>query len=254
MCRGTCAEATQLTTRPVDAENAAAYSQLSDKNFVKRKTIFAAIALPVMALLFALASAPRSESGTHSALDPAHPPAKRISLAGVGNAGEVTPTLLRGAQPSAEGFRALAKMGVAIDVDLRFEGNRAAEKETATRAGMQYVALPWSCHYPSDATTQKFLSVIRENSGKKVFVHCQHGVDRTGMMIAAYRMAEQNWTPEQARREMIAYGFDQVHRTWCGALNGYESIFPQRYATDPIFAPLRVPAPPIIPTVQVPSQ
>ena len=221
---------------------------------MKRKTIFAAIALPVMALLFALAATPSSESGTHDASDPAHAPAKRISLDGVGNAGEVTPTLFRGAQPSSEGFRALAKFGIVIDVDLRFEGDRAWEKESATQAGMQYVALPWSCHYPSDATTQKFLSLIHENSDKKIFVHCQHGVDRTGMMIAAYRMAEQNWTPEQARREMIAYGFDQVHRTWCSALNGYENIFPQRYANDPIFAPLRSPAPPVIPAMQVPSQ
>jgi tyrosine-protein phosphatase SIW14 len=224
------------------------------ENFVKRKTFFAAIALPVMALLFALAAAPRSESGTHDAGDPAHAPAKRISLAGVGNAGEVTPTLFRGAQPSSAGFLALAKIGIAIDVDLRFEGDRAGEKEAATHAGLQYLALPWSCHYPSDATTQKFLSLIHENADKKIFVHCQHGVDRTGMMIAAYRMAEQNWTSEQARGEMIAYGFDQVHRTWCGALNSYESIFPQRYANDPIFAPLRAPAPPVIPAVQVPSQ
>lgn len=195
-----------------------------------------------MALLFALLTAPRSESGTHDAIDPAHAPAKRISLDGVANAGEVTPMLFRGAQPNAAGFHALANFGIAIDVDLRFEGDREWEKDAASNAGLQYVALPWSCHYPSDATMQKFLLIIHDNPGKRIFVHCQHGVDRTGMMIAAYRMAEQNWTPEEARREMTAYGFYGVHRTWCGELSSYESIFPQRYAKDPIFDPLKAPS------------
>lgn len=204
-----------------------------------RPTILAAAAISVAALLLALAAAPRSESGTNDAISPAHAPAKKIAMDGVANAGEVTPLLYRGAQPSREGFSALAKNGIAIDVDLRFEGNRAGEKQAAEAAGLQYVALPWSCHYPSDATVQKFLTVIHENPDKKIFVHCQHGVDRTGMMIAAYRMAEQNWNAEEARREMIAFGFDQVHRTWCRELNSYENIFPQRFATDPIFAPLR---------------
>lgn len=198
-------------------------------------------ALTVIAIAFVLVAAPRSESGTQDAAGPAHAPAKRISLNGVANAGEVTPLLFRGAQPTPEGFRELAKSGIAIDVDLRFEGDRAAEKEAATQAGLQYVALPWSCHYPTDSTTQKFLSLIRDNPDKKIFVHCHHGVDRTGMMIAAYRMAQQNWTPEQARREMISFGFNEEHRTWCRAVEEYENVFPQRFAKDPIFAPLRVP-------------
>ncbi len=206
-----------------------------------RKTIFATCVLAFIAIVSFFVIAPRSESGTNDAADPAHAPAKRINFSGIANAGEVTPLLFRGAQPAPEGFLALAKNGIAIDIDLRFEGDRAAEKDAAAQAGLQYVAVPWSCHYPSDATTQKFLTVIHDNPDKKIFVHCQHGVDRTGMMIAAYRMAEQNWTAQQARREMIAYGFNEEHRTWCRGLDEYESVFPRRFATDPIFAPLRAP-------------
>jgi len=193
----------------------------------------------VIALAVVLGYSPSSKSGTHAALDPAHAPARKISIDGIANAGEVTPALFRGAQPSFEGFSALAKNGIAIDVDLRFEGDRAGEKDAAERAGLEYVALPWSCHYPNDATVEKFLAVVQQNPDKKIFVHCEHGVDRTGLMIAAYRMAEQNWTPEEARREMIAFGFDRVHRTWCSSVSSYENIFPQRFTTDPIFAPLR---------------
>jgi tyrosine-protein phosphatase SIW14 len=209
------------------------------EKIVRRRTIFAAGVVPVIVVAFALGYSPSSESGAHAALDPAHAPAKKISIDGIENAGEVTPTLFRGAQPSLDGFSALAKNGIAIDVDLRFEGDRAAEKDAATRAGIEYVALPWSCHYPNDATVEKFLAVVQQSPDKKVFVHCEHGVDRTGMMIAAYRMAEQNWNPEEAQREMIAFGFDRVHRTWCRSVSDYESIFPQRFAADPIFDPLR---------------
>jgi protein tyrosine/serine phosphatase len=42
-----------------------------------------------------------------------------------------------------------------------------------------------------------------------VFVHCRYGSDRTGTMIAIYRIAVQNWDREEAIREMVegGYGF-----------------------------------------------
>jgi nuclear transport factor 2 (NTF2) superfamily protein len=52
-------------------------------------------------------------------------------------------------------------------------------------------------------------------------------------------MAEQGWTPEQARREMIAYGFDSFHRNWCNSVSSYELSFPQRFSSSPEFDSLR---------------
>jgi protein tyrosine/serine phosphatase len=46
-----------------------------------------------------------------------------------------------------------------------------------------------------------------------VFVHCQHGADRTGMMVAAYRVMEMGWTPEEAAAELPRFGF---HPIWQG--------------------------------------
>lgn len=46
-----------------------------------------------------------------------------------------------------------------------------------------------------------------------VYVHCLKGVDRTGAVIAYYRVKICNWTPDQAINEMLALGFHRL-RYW----------------------------------------
>jgi tyrosine-protein phosphatase SIW14 len=161
---------------------------------------------------------------------------QKITLAGVPNFGEVTPTLYRGAQPNRQGFEGLAKMGIGIVVDFR--GSRT-EQEAVTKFGMQYVSIPWECSRPQDQLFARFLTLIRENPSKKVFVHCRIGEDRTGMMIASYRMAEQGWTAAQARQEMETFGFSRLHHLMCPGLASYEKDFPRRLQSNPVLQSLR---------------
>jgi tyrosine-protein phosphatase SIW14 len=154
------------------------------------------------------------------------------------NFGEATTTLYRGGQPSQKGFRILAKMGINIVVDLR--GSRDSERKIVTHLGMQYVALPWQCSFPKDKTFAQFLTLVRKNRGKKIFVHCRVGDDRTAMMIASYRMAEEGWSAEKAEKEMEKFGFSFAHRRLiCPGLSSYEEHFPQRFKTSPAFRELR---------------
>jgi tyrosine-protein phosphatase SIW14 len=151
---------------------------------------------------------------------------------------EVTPTLYRGAQPRKGGFAALAKMSIQIVVDLR--GDRDGERKEVTSLSMQYVPMHWECSFPKDKTFAEFLTLIRKNPGKKIFVHCRVGDDRTGMMIAAYRMAFERWSAKQALEEMKKYGFSRVHRRLiCPRLSEYEEHFPERFASKPEFEELR---------------
>lgn len=161
----------------------------------------------------------------------------RVTLQGVPNFGKVTDTLYRGAQPTEEGFSNLSKLGINIVVDLR--GAPASERELVTRLGMKYVPLPWHCYSPHDEQFAKFLTLLRENPGQKVFVHCREGDDRTGMEIAAYRIAEQGWTAQEARKEMVAFGANWFHRRICPGLGSYERQFPERFKTNPAFESLR---------------
>jgi tyrosine-protein phosphatase SIW14 len=154
------------------------------------------------------------------------------------NFGEASTTLYRGGQPSKTGFHMLAKMGVNIVVDLR--GNRDSERKIVTRLGMQYVAMPWQCSFPKDKVFAEFLTLLRKNPGKKVFVHCRLGDDRTAMMIASYRMAEEGWSAERAEKEMEKFGFSFAHRRLiCPGLSSYEEDFPHHFKTSPAFRDLR---------------
>jgi protein tyrosine/serine phosphatase len=154
------------------------------------------------------------------------------------NFGEATTTLYHGGQPSKSGFRMLAKMGINIVVDLR--GSRDSERKIVTHLGMQYVAIPWHCSFPKDKIFAQFLTLLRKNPGKKIFVHCRLGDDRTGMMIASYRMAQEGWSAEKAEKEMEKFGFSFAHRRLiCPGLSSYEEKFPQRFKTSPAFRDLR---------------
>jgi len=166
-----------------------------------------------------------------------HSIARKLQLNGVTNFGEVTPTLYRGGQPTEKGFRNLQKMGIKIVVDLR--GSRDSERRLVTKLGMKYVPLPWRCYDPRDEHFAQFLALIRENPGKKIFVHCRVGDDRTGMDVAAYRMAEQGWTSEEAKKEMEAYGVNWFHRAICPGLSSYEANFPERFKSSTAFQGLR---------------
>jgi tyrosine-protein phosphatase SIW14 len=181
----------------------------------------------------------------------AHAFAKKIALKGVPALEQVAPNLYRGNQPSAEGFQNLAKMGIQIVVDMRLS-KIGSERKRVTKLGMQYVSIPWFCMFPSDKKFAEFLQLIRDNPDKKIFVHCRLGDDRAGMTIAVYRMAEQGWTAQEARKEMIESGADFLHRRLCPTLAYYERKFPERFQTKPAFEKLRGLGP--LPEAAVPEQ
>ena len=150
---------------------------------------------------------------------------------------ELTPHFYRGGQPTKQGFGTLRAMGIKVVVDLR--GNRKNERKLVQELGMDYVAMPWHCPFPRDETFARFLGLMRANANRKVFVHCRLGDDRVGMMVAAYRMAEQGWSAERAMQEMKASGFTSIHHMFCPGLASYEKQFPERLRTRPAFESLR---------------
>ena len=188
------------------------------------------VAAAILAVTLSSQAGP-AQTESQAASNSAHSPAKRLALEGVGNFGEVTPTLYRGGQPKPVGYEGLAKMGVNIVVDVRLSG-RDKERKEVEKDGMQYVAIPWHCMLPKDDTFARFLALLRDNPGKKVFVHCRYGDDRTGMMIAAYRMSVEGWSAEEARKEMEQFGF---HRMVCPRLGPYEKNFPEHVRNNPVF-------------------
>jgi tyrosine-protein phosphatase SIW14 len=159
---------------------------------------------------------------------------RRLKEKGVPNFGEVTPTLYRGGLLKAQGIKALKRLGINVVVDTH--ANDESEERDVQKLGMKYVAIPWHCPWPHDEVFAKFLKVVHDDKGKKIFVHCRLGDDRTGMMVAAYRMAEEGWTADEAMNEMRSFGFTRSHHFICPSLAKYEREFPDRLKNSPVLA------------------
>jgi protein tyrosine phosphatase (PTP) superfamily phosphohydrolase (DUF442 family) len=198
--------------------------------------------IPVPALVLLL-SAMLCVNAFAQGTQPTPPPAEhaigtRLHATGVPNFGEVSPDLYRGALPNQDGLEALKNMGITLVIDLR-GGDNKQEEAIVKKLGMQYVSIPSHCPFPKDETFAKFLRVLRENPGKKAFVHCRLGADRTGMAVASYRMAEEGWSAEEAMKEMQSFGFSGVHRAMCPGMADYEEDFPQHLKEHQAFKELQ---------------
>lgn len=122
--------------------------------------------------------------------------------------GKVGDKLLRGAQPTDAGFEELARQGYATVINLRPE--RDAERDVVEKLGMKAVFLPLPpLDAPSHEQTLAFLKTALDPANGKVFFHCYHGVDRTGTMAAAVRIARDGWSADQAIKELRSFGFHE---------------------------------------------
>jgi tyrosine-protein phosphatase SIW14 len=160
---------------------------------------------------------------------------------GLPNFGRVTDNLYRGGQPTSDGFNALHAMGVGIVVDLREKPTDMDEKRQVESLGMKSVDIPWSAnHEPSSDQIVQFLDLVRANPDTKIYVHCRRGADRTGVMIASYRVAVEHKSVADAVSEMHRYRYDWLFRS---QLKRYIESLPGLLQNDPRFANYRPPPP-----------
>ncbi len=122
---------------------------------------------------------------------------------------KVNANLYRGGQPTEAGIRTLAKMGVKTIIDLRGEDARAKREENwAKAAGMRFINVHESnWRKPTDESVDGILKQIDLTENQPVFVHCKHGSDRTGTVIAVYRITHDGWSAKQANDEAKKFGF-----------------------------------------------
>ena len=136
----------------------------------------------------------------------AHP----LEREGLPNLHQVTPLLYRGAQPTAIGMQQLKAMGIKTVVNLR---SFNSDREELGTTGLAYEHIPMKAWHPEQEDIVRFLRITTDKTRAPVFVHCQHGADRTGLMCAIYRVVIQGWTKEEAIQEMTQGGFGH-HTIW----------------------------------------
>jgi len=133
---------------------------------------------------------------------------KIFGLKGLSNAGRVAPGIYRGAQPLPEGYVTLRQMGIKTVINLR---SRHSKKKAVEAAGMKSIEIPFGVL--RDVKMDKVNEVVEmmvDPYNQPVYVHCKLGQDRTGIIIAAYRMKVEDWSLKDAEAEMHAFGFNDL--------------------------------------------
>jgi protein tyrosine/serine phosphatase len=136
--------------------------------------------------------------------------AAKVEQAGLPNLHRVTTNLYRCAQPTAAGLRAAEKLGVKTVISLRaFHSDGSEVKSTKLKTERIY----FNTWHPEEEDILRFLKIVTGTNAGPFLVHCQHGADRTGTMIAIYRMTVQGWSKDEAIKEMTTGDFG-FHTMW----------------------------------------
>jgi len=167
------------------------------------RTIVSSLALTLVISLASSKAAPQ-QSGAYPELPNFH---------------RVNEKLYRGAQPKRGEQAKLAQLGIKTIVNLRAEeGSARSEEIEARAAGLRFFNVPMRrTGRPSDADVERTLAILAAPENQPVFVHCQHGADRTGVIIAIYRITQEGWTSERAKAEANQHGM----HPWEVAMKNY---------------------------------
>jgi len=141
--------------------------------------------------------------------------ATKLDRKGLSNFYEVSTNLYRGAQPSAQGMKELKGMGIRTVVDLR---SFHSDNSLVARGDLKLARLRMEPWHASDKDVVQFLKIVTDTNNLPVFVHCQRGADRTGMLCAVYRVVVCGWTKDAAIQEMKQGGF-AFNPTWRNLVN-----------------------------------
>ncbi len=155
------------------------------------------ITMAFLTLASALAAQARPDTWANPITQPALP-----------NLHEISRTLYRSAQPLAGAQLALDELGIKTVVSLR----RSADDPTLLPDAKR-VHAPIESWDVDHVEVMRALRAILDPENQPVLLHCRHGADRTGTVIAAYRILVEDWTPEAAITEMREGGF-RYHAVW----------------------------------------
>jgi uncharacterized protein (TIGR01244 family) len=143
---------------------------------------------------------------------------------------QVNDHVYRGGQPAPDTWKDLAKLGVKTVIDLRREDEHstAEEAKAVAAVGMNYVNVPMKgVVAPTDEQIAKVLALL--DSKEPVFVHCKRGADRTGTVIACYRIAHDRWQRQQALQEAKSLGMGMAQV----GLKHYIKVFQPQAQSQP---------------------
>ena len=165
--------------------------------------------------------------------------------------------MYRGARPTSAALRVLAARGIRSDLSFQggAAGNRALdwiigavdgsekpesvakEGELVRGLGMAFFSAPLNSFFGIDETETRLieeaLAFMHDPAHQPVFVHCAHGDDRTGLVVALYRVRYERWTPKAAHDEMVAKGHNGIDGVvWTRAMDRAFWTLSEKYVRE----------------------
>ena len=147
--------------------------------------------------------------------------AARLHQPGLPNLHRVSDIIYRCAQPTAAGMRNAEKMGIKTVISLRaFHSDR----DEISSARLKRERISFNTWHPEEEDVLEFLKLVTQTNQGPFLVHCLHGADRTGTMIAIYRMVVQGWARDAAITEMTQgkFGYHVVWKNLIRYLNALD--------------------------------
>lgn len=182
-----------------------------------------ALLLGLAVSIAATAAQAQSAAVPAAAVSTAHPQIASVSAIRIENFGRVNDNYYRGGLPVGRDFADLQALGVKTIIDLRDDGE-ASEEATVQGLGMKFFRIPMTTREtPSAEKLARFLEIVNDPANEPVYVHCQGGRHRTGVMTAVYRMTNEGWSADRAFAEMkqFKFGADFLHPEFKSFVYGY---------------------------------
>ena len=130
------------------------------------------------------------------------------------NFDRVNDYIYRSGELSTVNLQELGVMGIKRVIDLREKsGATAFEKEALEKLGIKYTNIPFAAlSAPSNGQVQSVLKLLTDNHPSPILLHCRRGKDRTGTVIACYRIQHDGWDNQRALAEAKEHGMSRLER------------------------------------------
>ncbi len=118
--------------------------------------------------------------------------------------------IYRSAQPSKIFLeRVIQEKKIKTILNLRgHRGENAFEREVAKSGKISLFEFRLRVENMDFNMVEGAYKVLADSKNHPILVHCLVGADRTGLLIALFRIREQNWPLENAMKEMLFYWHD----------------------------------------------
>src|SRR5215475_11985228 len=167
------------------------------------------------------------------------------AVATISNFSKVNEFIYRGGRPKPADLRYLQSLNVRTIIDLQggdlknpryrelmkwwepgeLSGAITAEMTISESLGLLFFSKPLDAidpvSYEDDARIDEILAIMGDPATQPVFVHCEHGVDRTGLVIALYEVRYMGISPDEAYNEWRALGHRGIGTLFTGHLDMY---------------------------------